>query len=188
MIVTGDERSAGSATACLPCRIFVVINVAPRDLGSRAPDLPFFASVACAAPSVDSHQDLPKGGHEVGRVAITDNDRGSLAVAPPVSSLPSMLGIFPAPDNGSEAHHYRPCRRSHPMHLPSSSKFTPDCSECRVRNLASHQMGRNNDGRSRACARGLFVWLLMSGGLAWRVLASLAVVACIAIWVAEKLA
>ena len=54
------------------------------------PDLPFCASVACAAPSVDSHQDLPKGGHEVGRVAITDNDRGSLAVAPPVSSLPTM--------------------------------------------------------------------------------------------------
>ena len=35
------------------------------------PDLPFCASVACAAPSVDGHEDLPKGGHEVGPVAIT---------------------------------------------------------------------------------------------------------------------
>ena len=36
MIVTEDERSAGSATACRSCRIFVVVNVARRDLGSRA--------------------------------------------------------------------------------------------------------------------------------------------------------
>ena len=30
------------------------------------PDVPFCASVARAAHSVDGHQDLPKGGHEVG--------------------------------------------------------------------------------------------------------------------------
>jgi len=35
------------------------------------PDFAFCASVARAAPGVDGHQDLPKGGHEVGPVAIT---------------------------------------------------------------------------------------------------------------------
>jgi hypothetical protein len=58
--------------ACRPYRIFVVVNVARRDLGA-VPDLPD-ASVACAAPGVDGHQDLPRRGHEVGSVAITDSD------------------------------------------------------------------------------------------------------------------
>jgi hypothetical protein len=51
-----------------------VVNIAQRDLGV-VPDLPFCASMAYAAPGVDGHQDLPKGGHDVHPVAITDSDR-----------------------------------------------------------------------------------------------------------------
>jgi hypothetical protein len=74
------------------------------------PDLSFYASVACAAPGVDGHRGLPKGGHEVGpwpsQKVIGFASRSAGGPLPAESALSALSVLSPSASISTAPVHY----------------------------------------------------------------------------------